>query len=114
MTEISHDNLAYGVDEWVYGTTQDACQIVEFFQHQGASCNIAPGACSETGFVPASSSTQNIGTCGGEDDFSIFLMRWEAVITTGYRSEHSTRFHMEREVLWSSNIPISTSTPSPD
>jgi len=114
ITEISHDNLDYGVDEWVYSTAEDACQIVEFFEQQGASCNVAPGACSETGFVPASPNTQNIGTCVGEDDFSIFLMRWEAVITIGYRDEESTRFYIERAVLWSSNTPVSTSAPSPN
>lgn len=97
---IDHDNIAYGVDEWVYGTATQACAVVAYFQSEGGECVITPGQCGVPGNVPPGQSTQNVATCRAVIGFSIFTMAWEATIAGGYRSELQTRFTLRREVFW--------------
>lgn len=114
VNEISHQSIAYGVDEWVYGTDQDGCEIIAFFLENDGVCRIPPGTCVSDGFVPQSNSFQNVGNCNGSEEFSIFLMRWRVTVTTGYLSGDHTRFNLRREVIWTGNPPIATSTPPPN
>lgn len=100
VVQLEHDNLAYGVDEWVYGTPFTACSVVAFFTQEGGTCTITPGQCGTPGTVPQGQSTQNVATCRAVVHFSIFTMEWETTIAGGYRSELQTRFTLRREVFW--------------
>jgi hypothetical protein len=97
---IEHDNYAYGVDEWLYGTGMDACDVVTFYLENGADCRITPGQCGIGMTNPMGSSVQNIATCTGAMEFSIFNMSWETTIATGYPTGDPTRFRVRREVFW--------------
>lgn len=108
VTEISHDNISFGVDEWLYETEQDGCEVLDFFIEHDGVCRIPPATCGSEGFAPPAIGTQHIGTCTGESEFSIFHMRWHAVISI---SNEWTQFQMEREVLWTGSPPDATSTP---
>ncbi len=104
VTEVEHENLAYGVDEWVYATHTEACDVVQFYIDQGGQCRIPPGTCSEQRitFTPG----QNVGQCTGEVYFSIFAMRWDVTIAGGYRDDiGQTRFRLSREIFWGGGIP---------
>lgn len=108
LVRLEHNNLAYGVDEWVYGTEQDGCEILDYYQRNGGTCSIAPGICGPSGFQRSGFSSQNIGACTGTEEFSIFAMRWEMNVTSGYRSPPTTRFSLRREVFWTGSIPRPT------
>jgi hypothetical protein len=106
VIELDHVNEAHGVDVWQYASSEDACSIIRFYEREGGTCNYAPDRCEE-GFVDLSSVVpgENAGQCTGTLDFSIFALRWEAVIATGYRDENPTRFRLSREVFWTGDVP---------
>lgn len=106
VTELEHTSEAYGVDQWLYSTSEDACVMVRFFENNGGVCNVAPGMCSG-GFIstgPFSPAT-NVAQCSGDVMFSIFAMRWRSNIATGYRDGEPTRFQLGREVYWTGTLP---------
>jgi hypothetical protein len=115
MKLISHQNIDYGVDEWIYGTDEDACKIVAFYQNAGGQCRVSPVSCG-----PASSSDggdggiptigENVGRCVGQSQFSIFALKWEAIIGTGYTSDGRTQFRLRREVYWTGSVPKDTTS----
>lgn len=107
VTEMRHTNIDYGVDDWVYGTEQDACQIVRFYRIQGAECQIIANICGGNNFeFTMQTAGQHVATCIGTQDFSIFAMRWEANISTGYNNLNTpTQFSLTREVFWTGDVP---------
>lgn len=108
IIEVSHDNVSYGVDEWLYETDQNGCEMIDFFiEHEGV-CTIPPATCADENFIPPRIGTQYVGICKGSSDFSIFHMRWQATV---FASSETTQFQMEREVLWTGSPPVATSTP---
>jgi hypothetical protein len=104
--ELRHDNLSYGVDDWLYGTTQDGCAVMDYYVAQGGACSITPGMCSTGAFVNPNVGTQNVGSCVADVSFSIFQMRWEVDVASGYSGEHPTQFRLKREVYWIGSPPI--------
>lgn len=106
VKELEHTSEAYGVDQWLYGSSEDACVIVRYYENNGGTCNVAPDMCS-SGFLregPFSPAT-NVAQCSGDVMFSIFAMRWRTNIATGYRDEYPTHFQLEREVYWTGILP---------
>jgi hypothetical protein len=105
---LSHKNIDYGVDEWVYGTDEDACKIVAFYQNAGGQCRISPTWCGESQ-TDASSGVptigENVARCQGQSTFSIFALSWDAIIGTGYPSDGKTQFRLRREVFWTGQVP---------
>lgn len=108
VTEVRHSNIAYGVDEWLYTTQQDACAVTQYYIESGGTCVLVPGMCSPNGFDPQYRSQQHVSDCSGVVEFSIFEMRWEATISGGYSSGDPTRFILRREVFWIGSAPRST------
>lgn len=106
LVEIQHTNEAHGVDNWLYQTASDACQLTRYYESQGGSCIIAPEMCT-AGFINQSSVTtgENVSQCTGTTEFSLFEMRWQTIIATGYGSEYPTQFKLSREVFWSGSVP---------
>jgi hypothetical protein len=111
MKLISHQNIDYGVDEWIYGTDEDACKIVAFYQNAGGQCRVSPVSCGPTppsdgadGGIPTIG--ESVGRCEGQSPFSIFAMKWEAIIGTGYPSGGRTQFRLRREVYWTGTVPV--------
>lgn len=106
VEQIEHTSASYGVDEWIYAVNQDACAVAAYYQAQGASCSIAPEICSgESMSRDAYTVGENVAQCSGEMKFSIFAMKWNAVIAAGYREGLPTRFRLSREIFWSGEIP---------
>lgn len=109
--EISHTSAAYGVDEWVYGTDQNACELVSFYIDQQGECRIAPNACSETNFGATEPTPgEHVARCTGVIPFSIFTMRWEAIIATNYVVDGRTHFRLLREIFWTGQAPPNPQT----
>jgi hypothetical protein len=107
---ISHQNIDYGVDEWVYGTDEDACKVVAFYQNAGGQCSVAPTWCGRSqglnsqGGVPTIG--QSVAQCNGQSQFSIFALSWKTFIGSGYPSGGQTQFRIRREVFWTGTVPV--------
>lgn len=105
---LSHTGFDYGVDDWLYGTDERACTVARFYQEQGGVCRVSVGDCegdSSMRLGPAPAEPQNVARCVGEVYFSIFAMRWEVTIASGYEKDGQTRFSLSREVFWTGSIP---------
>jgi hypothetical protein len=102
---IEHENFAYGVDEWLYGTQTAACDVITFYLESGANCRITPGQCGTGLTNPSAQTVQNVATCTDTVAFSIFEMSWETTIATGYRTGEPTRFRIHREIYWIGTAP---------
>lgn len=112
VTELEYEAEVYGVDSWLYGTSDDACTIVTYYEEAGGNCRVAPGICEEDAErIDPRSRGENAGRCTGRTEFSLFQMSWEANIATGYEGEHSTHFRVSREVFWIGTIPEPTPMP---
>jgi hypothetical protein len=103
--QIDYTSTAYGVDEWIYTTQQDACEVTAYYESLGAMCSLIGNFCNAGRITTRSASSQNVAQCSGELDFSIFATRWNAVIATGYGEETPTHFRLSREIFWTGNIP---------
>lgn len=105
---LSHTGLDYGVDDWLYGTDENACAVARFFQDRGGVCRVTVGECegdSSRLLEPAPAEPQHVAQCVGEVYFSIFAMRWEVTIASGYEKDGQTHFGLSREVFWTGSIP---------
>jgi len=102
--ELRHTSDSYGVDEWLYATDEDACEVLSFYQAEAETCRVSPNDCSSG--LP----NQNVARCTGEKSFSIFAMKWEVNISTGDRTSEKTIFSLSREIFWTGSIPQSVPT----
>ena len=111
VTQLSHESNGHGVDEWLYGTDVDPCDILAYYQDRSNSCRVSDGVCGSNP-IDVNAPGQHVARCSGMTSFSIFGMRWSVNIATGYTSESGgrTQFQLQREVLWSGGA-IPTSTP---
>ncbi|MCB9452077.1 MAG: hypothetical protein H6672_11605 [Anaerolineaceae bacterium] len=103
VTEISHTNLDYGVDEWTLTSNQNACEIPTFYQEQGGVCIFPPGGCPTT-------EDSEVARCGNVYPISIFALRWEVTITTGSTAGSPAQLQVQREMLWS-GMPLVSPQP---
>lgn len=109
VTLLEHTSAAYGVDEWLYGTEQSACDVVRFYQNNGADCRLSSGGCEGVSDGEAApTEPQSVAQCEGEKRFSIFAMYWHVNIATGYQQNGRTHFRLAREVFWTGSVPPST------
>jgi hypothetical protein len=106
--QLEYRSQAYGVDEWVYGTTEDACRVSRFFANNGGNCAFTRDVC-DRGFIDPAEvlRSENVAQCTGIVQFSIFAMRWRVSVAGGYRDRFATRFVLTREVFWSGEVPPS-------
>jgi hypothetical protein len=102
ITELSHRTEAPGVDYWVYGTDQNACEVMSFFTTQNGTCQTLPLMCAGPDQLNLAESTpaQQVGSCTGEMTFSIFRLRWEVRVSSHHLTGGTTHFTVLREVLW--------------
>lgn len=102
VTELSRRTEAPGVDYWVYGTDQNACEVMRFFATQSGTCQTLPIMCGGPDGVTLGDSTpaQQVGSCTGEMTFSIFSLRWEVRVSSHHLTGGTTHFTVLREVMW--------------
>ncbi len=110
VTLVSHTNVDYGVDEWLYLSRQNSCDVLVFYTANGGVCRIAPLQCVEAptddpAIISGNGAGEHISRCIGETTASIFAMRWQVIIATGPNAETPTEFRLIREVFWSGQIP---------
>ncbi len=107
VIEIRHDNIDYGVDDWLYRTSMNACDLVRFYEIKGGECRIVANMCDDDSApVSYSNAAQQVATCSGEVIFNIFAYRWEANIAVDKRFEDGeTQFNLLREVFWTGAVP---------
>lgn len=106
-TIISHTSEAHGVDDWLYGTDASGCEVLFFYQQHGV-CRFAPMTCEPGGSAGGQGAGQNTGRCTGEVYFSIFAMRWNVSVATGYSENGATHFRLTREIFWTGVVPPRT------
>jgi hypothetical protein len=87
--ENSHISEAHGQDKWVYYTEQPMNEVINFFVEQGGQCDAAV----------------NPVLCVGRQDFSIFMMRWEAAVA---EEGSQTRIDISRQISWTGYFPTET------
>lgn len=104
---VSSTNHDYGVDDWVYETDINACDVAAFYLEAGGTCRFPPATCSDITFV-IPQTNQHIARCIGDMEFSLFAMRWRALIATGDQSGAPTIFRISREIFWTGEIPPAT------
>lgn len=104
-----HINSAYGTDEWLYTIDQPACEVTLYFETQApGSCQVSLGACESGATAPDTMAVgvpQNIARCASESRFSLFALRWEAIIATDPDNTAATLFRVQREVFWTGAVP---------
>jgi len=107
MIEVRHTTVDHGVDEWLYQTDQNACDVVQYYQEAGGICHFPTGdACITSDETRFNTSGQHIATCVGTEQFNMFVYRWEANIADSYQSDAgSTKFTVLREVFWTGAVP---------
>lgn len=107
---LSHTTSDYGVDDWLYTSSDHVCDVVKYYQSQGALCRIAPLWCGDNRSADTTISgvgmlNQNVARCVEEGTFSIFAFRWEVVIATGSTTQESSQFRVNREIYWTGAVP---------
>ncbi len=110
LTLLRHVNSDYGVDEWLYDSRQQACDVLAFYMNSGGECRIGQSQCADTANDDPNASElvspgQHIARCIGESKVSIFGMRWQAIIATGPHPDVPTEFRVTREIYWTGQIP---------
>ncbi|MFN8375992.1 MAG: hypothetical protein U0694_24355 [Anaerolineae bacterium] len=112
---ISHRSEGPGVDYWVYGTDQNACEVMRFFSTQDGTCQLVPLMCGGSDGTTLAESTpaQQVGSCTGTMNFSIFQMRWSVNVSAHHYTGGTTHFSLLREVLWTGAMPAETATATP-
>jgi hypothetical protein len=105
--EISHSSREHGLDDWVYASHQNACEVVDFLRESGGVCEVDPVWCFDGGNLTPrpGSGKQRVASCSADTKFSIFAMRWQAIITAGYSADGQTRLEISREISWSGSLP---------
>lgn len=99
MEQVSHESPAYGVDNWKYSTTQDACELVKYVQDNGGVCVVAPMTCGEfRDEGSGNSSLALVARCSGDMAFSIFNEQWWSLIMR--QASGTASFELRREVFW--------------
>jgi len=106
VTQVRHTAIDHGVDEWLYETEQDACEVMQYYQSQDGVCHVAVDTCGDDSQETVTFGTvgQHVATCFGEVSFNIFAYRWEANIANGYQGG-LTQFSLIREVFWTGAVP---------
>lgn len=105
-TLTSHIGSDYGVDTWLYTSQQSPCDVLNYYVTQGGQCRLSPGVCeSNTTESTGSRSAQHVARCIGTTSFSLFALRWQAVIASGGSADVATEFRLEREIFWSGSVP---------
>lgn len=102
--QLEHTSSDYGVDDWLYGVNQSACGVVRFYQEHDADCQITIDPCAGD-TVTAARHRNRVAQCTSERKFSIFAVRWDVKITSGYTEDGITHFQLSREVFWSGSVP---------
>ena len=108
VTEVRHTPVDHGVDEWLYQTSDDACDIAQYYEQAGGVCHFPSESCNRQASdeIRFSTSGEHVATCIGVEQFNIFAYRWEANIADSYQSEEgSTKFTLIREVFWTGAVP---------
>lgn len=97
--ETSHESPAYGVNYWRYTVSEDACSILEYYLSFTEDCMVSPMACASSTSEYASAD-RLVARCYGNEQFSLFSQRWEAVILRNELDATTTRVDVSREVNW--------------
>ncbi len=107
---VSHTSTDYGVDDWLYTSVLSACELIRYYQDNGATCRLAPVSCggentSQTSLPGDFVAGQHIGRCYGESKFSIFAQGWQVNIAYGPNEQEKTQFRVTREIFWTGEVP---------
>ncbi len=104
---ISHTNVDYGVDEWLYSVNDAPCDVLRFYRDQADECRVVPLLCgpAQPGSETVTGLNQHIARCEAEVQFSIFALRWEVVIGTGVSVDEPIQIKLNREVFWTGAVP---------
>ncbi|GAB1421957.1 hypothetical protein MASR2M15_21590 [Anaerolineales bacterium] len=102
--EVRYENFGYGVDDWLFDVADDACSSLAVYASSDGDCTIEEGICDaslrQSRFTP----DEHVGQCSGVINFSIFALRWDAVIANDDTEGHS-RLRLTREVFWTGSVP---------
>ncbi len=105
--QLSHVSVEHGIDEWVYGSDMNACEVVSFYYENDGICVVEPVWCfDDQKLAPrAGGGWQPVATCSADMTFSIFAMRWRAIISAGHADGGQTHVELSREISWSGALP---------
>jgi hypothetical protein len=105
--QLSHITQEQGIDEWVYASDRNACEVVNFYRENAGICEVDPVWCfDDQNLAPrAGGGWQPVATCSAESPFSIFAMRWRAKISAGHADGGQTHVEISREISWSGALP---------
>lgn len=110
LTEVSHQNYDYGVDEWIYNTNVSACDLLQYYQSLDIFCAVTPLSCGRSQDGTDDFAIQNtlVARCEGRFDFSLFSMDWWVLVQLNPDDPSLGRLDIWREINWLSNLPQAT------
>ncbi len=114
--ETLHNNLGYGADFWTYTSSLNPCEIMAFYEANDSHCVVIEPLCSGDRFNNPGYALDEVASCIGTDEVSIFGVRWEVKIYTVFAdrdNREQTTFDLRRDMLWTGPAPEATSTPPP-
>lgn len=100
----------HGVEKASYTTTQNPCQVVQFYISEGGGCEVLWDICNGDQFMGKNRSYIPFAHCEGISPAGAFAVQWEVDIESLYPPQQTT-FDVAHEVLWG-GMPLPTSTPA--
>lgn len=90
-------SVGTGIEERLYGSSSDPCDMIRFYTMQGTCEWLIADACA--GGEAPDLERAEIAVCYGSAPYSGFAQRWRAVIATGYDAPHPTRLRLASQRL---------------
>lgn len=94
-------SVGAGIEERLYGSSSDPCDLIRFYTMQGTCEWLIADACAAGDPAGDSPSLERaeIAVCYGSAPYSGFAQRWRAVIATGYDAPYPTRLRLASQRL---------------
>lgn len=107
VTQLEHQSLGERSTLAIYQTDLLPCELIHFYQDQGAVCVFHEGQCTADGeYERPVYATDFFATCEHVTSFSIFGQRWQARLLPNYSFDPSwTRFELQNDLLWGGFVP---------
>ena len=100
-TLLLHEAKGTGLDEYLYSTSQDGCNVAQYYKTLLTNCVYDPdaGCASNPHTLPlVNADGIYIGQCSGTQTVGAFHVRWTVYISTAYRENGLTHYRVIREI----------------
>jgi hypothetical protein len=96
-----HETKVVGVDEWVYSTDAEGCEVAQFYVARVGNCVYDPDSgCNGPSRAPGGNpiSPLHVVRCQGNQSFGLYRVDWTVYVTTGIPEGGRTSLRVIRTV----------------